>query len=162
MNSQDFINTELNRTRKMFPVIKKIFIKNAHQFINFNEATKGEDLTQGFDCIINLESIKIALRIRHYTCKYRDFTIRWKNPNSIYQCEYEKIMEGKGDLYFYAWTNENDNINEYMIINLDLLRKSGIMNNEKPIKKNEDNTCFKVISIQELLKEKCIKIYESL
>jgi hypothetical protein len=96
----------------------------------------------------------VLSRVREPSCLYRDFTIRWDK-------EWQKIRMGKGDYYFYAWTDSNGDIDEILVLNLHKLRQLKLLDHPDnfPIIWNYDNkTRFKPINLN-LLTE-CIILHK--
>ena len=71
-----------------------------------------EDARENTDLrVLFLESVRIGVRIRRYPFyeKYPDdFTIRYSVPSGA-KTEIHKIMDGWGDLFFYCFSNEQEN-----------------------------------------------------
>lgn len=155
------IENELNRTRSYLPIIKRILYRNIHHFVDLQEATIEEDMTEGFDFSLQYNQRKIAVRIRKPECTYRDFTVR-------YRTEFDKIKSGKGNMYLYAWTNkvgDQEKIDQYMLIDLDHLRNTTFfsdINFDKRVIHNTDGfTKFTYATISEIDKYGSLRIYES-
>jgi len=134
MKNSDYIKNR-EWSDKFIPEIKRIlgetFIVESSEFKDKNEAT---DLI-----IMELEKKCFACRVRKYkyylASAWRDqFTIRRKLFESG-KSEMEKIKEGFGDVYFYGFSNEqNDGSGfvKYTILDLDVFRKFGsLVNNRK-------------------------------
>lgn len=148
--------------------VRRILVSKAYIFTKFREATPKEDMELGFDAVLSFPDVKIPIRIRkNIYLKYMDLTIRSK-CRSGGKTEIHKIMEGFGDFYFYAWSDEtnlntsNNRIVTYMILDLNVFRNTII---DKPSTKdipNGDGTYFNCYSRQQLLDNKVIKIFENL
>ena len=64
-----------------------------------------EDSVESYDMIYKID-FTVSVRIRrHKYLKYPDLTIRSKSMNGG-KTEIDKIMEGKAQVYFYAYLNE--------------------------------------------------------
>lgn len=98
------------------------------------------------------------VRIRRHDCDYRDLTIRSISRNGG-KTELQKLREGFGDWYIYCWTNEKQQINEWMLINLNCVRESGLLGIYREDIPNGDGTFFRVVSFTELRLNKCITSY---
>ena len=87
--------------------------------------------------IINIRGkMSIAVRLRRPKYDYRDLTIRaWREGNI--ETELQKIERGFADVYFYGWTNANMMIPEWMLIDVNRLRFSGLLA-AYPITRNRD------------------------
>lgn len=147
-----------------FPVIRKILNKNSYLFTKFIEATPKQDMEEGFDSIFMFPDVKIPIRIRkNCFLKYRDVTIRSKsgygNPTEI-----DKIRAGCGDYYFYGWENEKrTNIFCYTIFDLKKFVNTGVIDfpTDSDIP-NGDGTFFNSYSLESLIKEDVVILYEKL
>lgn len=143
--------------------IKRIINKNIHHLGVLNQSTYEEDTKQAFDFIYEFKNSKIPVRIRDNTfLRYRDLTIRSK---AMYngRTEYDKLLDGFGDVYLYAWENINKtSFTAYMLVDLHIFRSSGLINKiGKPIA-NNDGTQFYNFSIQDLIMYDSLKVYEYL
>jgi hypothetical protein len=100
-------------------------------------------------------------------CPWRDLTIRSRRDTKA-KTELAKIKEGHGFRYFYGWIDDNDKIVEWMLIDLDKLRASGLL--EKPRREipnkdkdgNPDGTYFICIKSIELFNADCTIAYRLL
>lgn len=148
---------------KYFNSIKRILIKNAHIFSEFIEATPKQDMEDGFDSIFRFNDIKIPIRIRKYVFaeKYRDVTIRSKARYGS-RTEIDKIRDGYGDYYFYAWENKDStSIYCYLIFDIKKFISANIVNNPSASDiPNGDGTYFNSYNISEMIKKDVIIIYE--
>jgi len=137
--------------------IKQILLDNSNIFIDIKFSTLIEDTKYATDFTVNILNKNIAVRVREPDCKYRDFTIRAKAEYNG-RTEIHKIKEGYGDIYLYCWKDINYKINEYMIIDINKLRDSDLLNIYRKIIMNNDNTGFIYIGINELEKENCLLV----
>ena len=157
------IKKELKRELDFAPEIKNILNKNIQNIMNhsfglfeFEKSSVEEDTKEGFDFLLKGGDIKIPVRIRKPDCKFRDFTIRWESRFNR-KTEIDKLNEGAGDVYFYAWTKSEDKISDWVLINLHELRESTNLSRENEtlisrVKRNGDGTCFSFLKISELKK----------
>lgn len=124
-------------SQKTMPEVVKLLKKNAHHFIDFAAASRDDDLHHATDYIIAFKGGKIAIRVRRPNCEHRDLTIRAYNNGS--KTEIHKILEGFADYYFYGWTNGNNEIKEYLLIDLNKLRQSPLLRDwQKHVIMNKD------------------------
>lgn len=137
--------------------IKQILLDHSDIFINVEIATPIEDTKYATDFVVNILNKNIAVRVRDPDCRYRDFTIRAKAEYNG-RTEIHKIKEGYGDIYLYCWKDESDKINEYIIIDINELRNSNLLNIERRIIMNNDDTGFINIGINELENENCLLV----
>lgn len=135
---------------KYHSAIKVVVNKIADKIITFNIAPEQEDQTEATDYIITVEKGTIACRIRKPDCNYRDLTIRsWRKSGT--KTELEKIKEGFGRWYIYAWAKNESALAEWWLLDLDALRKSPLLKNSRVEKQNKDGkTAFISISSSEL------------
>jgi hypothetical protein len=133
-----------------FPAIEQVIRKVANKIINFKIAPEQEDISQATDYLITVETGTIACRIRKPNCNFRDFTVRsWRQSNA--KTELTKIKEGFGKWYLYAWTKDKNSFSDWILLDLDLLRKSPLLNNERKQTFNPDkSTAFISFSLPEL------------
>lgn len=79
----------------------------------WKRASDYQDMHQCTD--IKIGEYNVAVRIRKHT-KFRDFTIR--AVNNGYTTQIDKILNGYIDYYIYAWQNEQQDICQYIIIDM--------------------------------------------
>lgn len=150
-----------------FRSIQKILNKNSYLFTDFVEATPQQDQEEGFDAIFSFPDVKIPIRIRkNYAMQWRDITIRSKSQFG-HQTEIDKILDGKGDYYFYGWeAKDNRKLACYTIFDISKFIDTGIAISpdikDKPNKGKNDNTCFNIYNMKRLIKQDVILIYEYL
>lgn len=98
--------------------------------------------------------IAIGVRVRKTT--YRDVTFRARKGTA--ETELAKIRAGKGDKYLYCWS-DGAQIVAWVLIDLDKLRASGLLDNPE-IRANRDGyTAFAIISAQDIYDAGCISKY---
>lgn len=141
-----------NWQKKFLDQIVGIIKQNASSFISVRRATITEDTKQSTDMVLELDvGGDIGVRIRRGNCNYRDFTIRTYVGNGI-ETEVHKIQKGWCDWYVYAWSNTEDVLDEWVIVNIKQARQQGIFDRTWAPKYNTDGTRFIAISIEELEK----------
>ena len=125
--------------------IKEHFNKVIPNFLNELSVVKlsntEEDTKFSFDIRFEM-NMQISVRIRKNKYKTKkDLTIRSKNKG--YKTELDKIMEGKGQFYFYAYmTKDENNLEEIYICDVKAIRnlyKKNIFNKERD---NGDGTAL--------------------
>jgi len=156
---QNIIQEELKREMQFLPIIEKAIAENAHliyksgiNLFKLKKASQEDDVKNGFDFLFTMSDFKIPVRIRKPNCRYRDFTIRSATRYG-FKTEIHKIKEGAGDVYFYAWTEFNEgieNITEYWLIDLHKFRSSGLLDKEQVQRDNGDGTSFVFYSFDKL------------
>jgi hypothetical protein len=100
--------------------LERLFIKEIKKHLLFSlpkmppnffkvfESTYEQDTKDSFDVIFN-SSFTVSVRIRKYKyIGFKDLTIRSKSKKNN-KTEIDKIMEGKAQVYFYAYMNQEEN-----------------------------------------------------
>lgn len=138
------------------PDIKDILIHNTHHIIKVEVANDDQDTRQATDMIITVGSGDVAVRIRRdgYKQKYRDWTIRSFRRTGN-KTELMKLREGFCRWYLYCWT-ENNQIIDWILIDLDIVRRSGLLDKKRYQISNWDGTYFIAISVKELKDNNCL------
>ena len=145
----DKFNTEFKRI-----LSEKLTLKD---ILDIENATTKEDMKEGTDLKYVIKGHgTIGARVRRPNCTFQDFTIRSKTPYK-YKTEWDKIKSGYTDWYIYAWTNIDEIIEFYIIIDMGALRNSGLLDKNYPDKPNGDGTYFKAIELYQLKLHNCIK-----
>jgi hypothetical protein len=142
--------------------IARVLNKNTHLFSSFTKSTPKQDMQEGFDAIFTLPDIKIPIRIRKKKyLSFRDITIRSKLDTGS-RTEIDKIRDGCGDYYFYAWETKNRNsFVAYVIFDINKFVKSGRI--DKPSSEdvdNKDGTYFNGYDLGDLIEDDVLLIYE--
>lgn len=105
-----------------------------------------KDKRHATDWELQMEHGDIAVRFRRQT-SYRDLTIRSKrvlaNGQEI-KTEHQKILENEGLIaYLYCWTDDMGTVTETMLVDLRVLRSSGLMQRYKQLEKiNKDKETY--------------------
>jgi hypothetical protein len=141
------------------PQMKSILKVLLPYWVEITIAPVEQDNQYATDLLVNGT---IAARVRDTaTCKYladpkkRDLTLR-VHRDTAKKTELEKIIEGYASHYFYSWADKNHNIIEWIFVDLDKLRTSGLLDKERRWIPNGDGTYFVAISKEELYEAKCI------
>jgi len=143
MNFKEQWNWQLNYVDNIKDIIKSLLPK----IVNVKVAEPDDDLNRATDYKIKINSGDIAVRIRRDT-NFRDITIRAFNNG--HKTELDKIREGYCDWYLYIWT-QNNRIVEWIFLDVNLMRASGLFNNDRKVTMNKDNcTGFIIYTIYEL------------
>ena len=131
--------------RKFINDIKSIVyqnISNLHKncFV-VNESSEVEDTKLSFDLYFSAD-IQISARIRSFKYRnYNDITIRSRAKNGGLT-EIDKLIDGKGQIYFYGVLSENEEkIIKYILFDIDKIRNKLKENGVE--KTNFDGTKFK-------------------
>lgn len=87
---------------------------NLERYTSVKLSTHEEDTKYSFDMKYSSDfTISVRIRKNKYK-KYNDLTIR--NKCNGYKTEINKIMEGKGEIYFYAYMDLNEESLEKVVI----------------------------------------------
>jgi hypothetical protein len=103
-------------------IIKDNFMLFPQEISNVELSTDAEDTKDSFDLVYK-SRIEVSIRIRNnYALQWCDFTIRsvskWKN-----KCEIDKLIEGKGSIYLYAWKDEtNSRLQTWTLVDINKIR----------------------------------------
>jgi hypothetical protein len=126
--------------------IKTILQANAMHIVNVEVATPEEDMKHSTDLKVRITSGDVAVRIRRGNCSYRDITIR----AFIYghKTEIDKLREGYGDWYLYAWENPQCTAIQDWVL-LDINAAQPLFSETKYLLKNNDKTGFFTYHIKE-------------
>lgn len=155
------IDDELRRELKFAPFIEEVLNTHIHllaqhgfKMFEIEKASLKQDTEQGFDFWFTGAGLKIPVRVRTPDCKWRDFTIRWRAMFGG-KTEIDKLSEGAGDIYFYAWTSERDIICDWILINLRLLREKFDLSRNNTtlinrVRSNGDGTYHTQVQLNEL------------
>ena len=95
----------------------------------------------------------IAIRILREK-KYDTFTIRsYRSSGS--KTELQKLKEGYSRWYFFGWC-KNNVLDDWIIIDVDFLRESGLLDGFETIMNKDNTTGFIAIPIKDLAFCQCI------
>lgn len=121
--------------------LKQSLCKIPDSFFNIRESSGDEDTKLSFDLVFDL-GFTVSVRIRKYCyIKYNDLTIRSKTKNGG-RTEIDKIMEGKAQVYFYAYMNkEETEFSKVRILDVDSIRTL-TTKGDYSSNKNDDGTEF--------------------
>lgn len=105
-------------------------------------STDEEDNKYSFDIIFDIK-FTVSVRIRKFKyIKYNDLTIRSKSKKNGY-CELDKIKDGMGQVYFYAYMNEQETeLIKIRICNVETIRKLLVKHIYTGPQSNLDGTQF--------------------
>jgi hypothetical protein len=138
------------------PAIRAVVDRIASKIINIQIATEQDDQENATDYIITIDAGKIACRVRRSNCGFRDLTIRaWRSSGA--KTELNKIKEGFARWYLYAWANEKHGFCDWILVNLDRLRESGLLLEQRKLIYNKDGTtAFITITLTELIQHNAL------
>jgi hypothetical protein len=148
------------RVNKYLPEIERIIRSIAGDIIEFRESTPEEDQYTATDYVVTVAGGDIACRVREqlYWFKFGDFALRYSRPSGRIT-EFEKIKNGYGHWYLYAWTwRFSDNkLLAWIFVDLDKLRRSGLLDVPRsPIPSPDNSSEFVTFSLPELWHHNCI------
>lgn len=126
-------------------------------------ASDEKDKKEATDFEVKMKGGSIAVRLRDMKeCRWRDLTIRSRRIGKVQtgkdvKTELAKIKEGYGFRYFYGWVDENGIIAEWILVDLDKVRSSGLLDKQRQEIPNTDRTTwFIAIKIWELRNAGCL------
>lgn len=130
---------------KFMPEIDKIIKENFRLFpqdiTHVELSTSEEDTKESFDLIYK-SNVQISIRIRNNPyLKYADFTIRSKSYCGL-KTEIDKLKEGLGTIYLYAWKNvDNTSFESWILVDINKFRPA-FTEYFQPERINTDGTRF--------------------
>ena len=152
--------------------VKAILVQLAlkHPYIFFNvaaveDATIEQDTKEATDMVVKIEGMAaIQCRTRdletmaksHVENK-RDLTIR--SHIQAQRTELEKMREGHGDYFIYAWVVDSaKTIAEWIFVDLGKMRQTGVLDNPtgRNIPNKDGRTWFHAYSMKRLMENDCI------
>lgn len=151
------VQRDWNWSDGYLPEVRRILMQNAALLFDVEIASTYQDVKEATDLLLTVGGQKhIAVRLRRAEYGYRDLTIR-ASRSSGSRTELSKIRAGYGDLYLYGWTT-GWAISEWMLVDLALVRDSGLLNLNWRMTMNRDQaTGFISIPYTTLHEYGCIK-----
>ena len=138
------------------PLIIDILRQNAMYLLSVKVASQDKDTKQATDLLISVDGGDVSVRLRRPGCRFRDLTIRSYRSNG-HRTEIDKIREGFARWYLYCWMDDPWTIGDWLLVDLDELRESGLLDDDRPIKVNPGGrTGFKRYNPRELDNEGCV------
>lgn len=118
------------------PAVRRALLECLPHIVVLREATLEEDRQRATDLVLEASG-SVAVRVRQPEyLRYRDLTLRaWVEGRE--RTELDKIREGWGRWYFYAWSDGRDGLAAWMLVDLDRLRASGLLEG-LPLRLNPD------------------------
>ncbi len=144
--------------RKFIAEIKAIIYKNIKNLPDdcfiATESSYYEDTKMSFDLYFSAK-LQISVRLRAYKYKdYRDITIRSKSKHGG-ETEIDKLVSGKGQIYFYGILSEDQNtIAKWILYDISKVRDKLLDNGVERC--NYDGTKFKCYDFSFLNENKAI------
>lgn len=145
---------------RFLPAIGRILQLNASGIVNFKIAPPDEDMEQATDIVLDTIRGQIAVRVRRDDCSFRDLTIRSRRSSGS-ETELSKIKRGFARWYLYCWVGEQDEIGDWILVDLDRLRETHLLEKPRDEKRNKDGqTWFIYINYKELIHHNCLTAYK--
>lgn len=155
------MNESFEFERRKVPEVQAILKRHAMSFVKFEIADSEQDTQQATDLVIKVSGGAVGVRVRTFSStgnRYRDLTIRTRSRYGQ-RTEIDKLRDGWGDFYFYGWDNAQGHIDEYMLLDLAILRSAGLLNPPWDEKSNGDGTKFLSIKAEKLHQHGCVLVH---
>jgi len=148
--------TDREWSDKYLPQVSEILRANAMHIVKVAIADNDVDCREATDMTVDVTGGQVAVRVRRPYMHYRDLTIRsWRASGA--KTEIHKLRDGFGDWYLYGWTNGQNQIGEWILVDLDKVREAGLLDSpRKEIPNSDRRTRFVAIGIPELERSGCI------
>lgn len=130
-------------------------VNHVDEIVVVRVASDDEDAKEATDYVIDIAPGTIACRVRRseYEDRFRDLTIRWSRPSEAIT-EAAKIQAGWARWYLYCWESGGGELNDWIWVDLDHLRKSWWLVTSAPEFPNKDgSSTFKAIPWLTLLRK---------
>lgn len=134
---------------KYLDSFKDILKRNSMNFLSMEISSEEKDTQEATDMVVKIDGGDVALRVREPSCIYRDLTIRTRSKNGG-KTEIHKLHEGFGDWYLYGWGDGRETVKEYILVDLNRVRKFELFRVPRRENYNHDGTKFISIPIGEL------------
>ena len=138
------------------PEINRILKENAFHLVDFEIANEEQDLSQATDMILSINGdATIAVRLRRPYYNYRDLTLRaWRSGGIA--TELHKVQQGFATYYLYGWTAHNYTVPEWILVDMNQLRDSGLLEAQTVIYNRDGRTGFIAIPYKTLCEYQCL------
>ncbi len=147
------------REKWFLPQIRVLIWQHAEDLVDVGWAEEDDDLHHATDAVIQCKGGgTFAIRIREPGCPFRDLTIRSQRPQRdgiTVPTEIDKIRLGSPRFYFYGWSGTGGYLVDWMIVDLDPVRKHGLLD-RKDQRRNGDGTAWIAIPRDELEAVGCL------
>jgi hypothetical protein len=125
----------MERANRMTPLVCDILRQNAGVIVEVVPASDEDDMHHATDLVIRVTAGDVAVRVRW--CRFRDWTIRaWRATGAT--TELAKIKAGFARWCFYGWANPSETFDAWMLIDLDKVRATGLLDEGWRAKSNRD------------------------
>lgn len=137
--------------------IVDVLRQNAMHLLSIKVASEKQDLKHATDLIISVEGGDVAVRIRRpqYRKRWQDLTIRAWRRGDI-PTELHKIREGWADWYLYGWSDGQGCLQDWMLVDLNVMRQSGLLDNPRITKNRDGRTGFCAFNVGVLQINQCL------
>ena len=144
--TEDIRIEEIKFMSEIHKIIRDNFMLFPQDISNIELSTEQEDTKESFDLVYN-SRIEVSVRIRNnYALQWCDLTIRSKSRFG-YKCEIDKLIDGKGSVYLYAWkTIDNSRFETWILIDINKIRHL-LPDFKNNVTMNRDGTGFITIKI---------------
>jgi len=115
------------------PEIERVIRSVAADIISIDVASDLADQSFATDYIVKVAAGDVACRIRRWQhwLRFHDFTLRCWRPSGV-ETEFAKIRKGYGRWYLYAWAKPDLAFGAWVVVDLDKLRDSGLLDMQHP------------------------------
>lgn len=154
--------------KSKMPQVIDIIQRNAIKIVRIDFATNEQDTKQATDLAITIKGGAVGVRVRRFRATsngrvFRDFTIRCESFYG-FTTEIDKLRDGWGDFYLYAWEDANGAMDEYMFLDLHKVRSVGLLDPcqawfQQLIPNVGDPTKFCAIPLCKLLEHECVLVH---
>lgn len=142
--------------------VTAILRDNSMYIVQIEIAEDFDDRKYATDMHIKVHGGDVAVRLRrpkYFDSDYRDLTIRSRLSNG-YRTELDKIKDGFCDWYLVGWIDHQYEIGEWILVDLDELRRHKLWEGKREIPnqpdRNGERSWFIPISAEELRQNGCI------
>lgn len=140
---------------RYWPEIERVIRQVAGEIIDVRQADDESDQKRATDYVVSVSSGDIACRIRKWQYwRYAEVTIRSSRPGP-YKTELQKIREGFGRWYLYAWAHDDGQFGAWVFVDLDKLRDSGFLERSWEEQNNHDGSstfiCIPICHLQDCI-----------
>jgi len=137
--------------------IVEILKENAMHLLSVKVASSKQDLKRATDLIISVVGGDVAVRIRRpeYRKRWQELTVRAWRLGDI-PTELHKIRDGWADWYLYAWSNGNGGLQDWLLVDLNAMRQSGLLKDPKIIRNRDGRTGFCAFGVGTLKVNQCL------
>lgn len=142
---------------RYWPEIERVVRSVAGDIVEVRQANDEEDQKHATDYVITVASGTIACRVRgwkHWQ-KWGDVTLRSSRPLGT-KTELQKIREGNGRWYLYAWVKPDNTFGSWVFIDLDAVRKTDLLANNHHIENKDRSSTFISLKLPDLDQSSCI------